>query len=107
MNKEFSSWPLYLKENESIEDQYYTALEICINRYADMLNQYGGIATIDSDLQFIDTFNQGLADRLPLMKLNRWIGFIQGTVIRLGLTTVENERDFTRPLFRPLDFGGL
>ena len=58
------------------------------------------------------------------MKLNRWVGYIQGLLIERGITTVEIERkiiawlpenpliaiyrsvlcNFTRPLFRPLDF---
>lgn len=31
-------------------------------------------------------------------KVNRWLGFIQGCLILNGLTTVEAERNFTRPL---------
>lgn len=33
-------------------------------------------------------------------KANRWVGFIQGVLIANGITTVENERDYTRPLFQ-------
>lgn len=32
-------------------------------------------------------------------KANRWLGFIQRSLIAAGLTTVQAERDFTRPLF--------
>ena len=35
-------------------------------------------------------------------KANRWLGFVQGVVIAGGLTTVQAERDFTRPLFHAL-----
>jgi len=35
----------------------------------------------------------------PIDKLSRWLGFIQSEVIQLGLTTVDNERDYSRPLF--------
>jgi hypothetical protein len=38
-------------------------------------------------------------DTLPIDKLNRWLGFIQATVVFNGLTTVQKERDFSRPLF--------
>jgi hypothetical protein len=69
-------------------DEYYAALAVCAERYF-------MIATIDSLLHeehsvipFISTFIQGIDDRLPLMKL----------------TTVVEERNFTRPLFRHLDF---
>lgn len=31
------------------------------------------------------------------MKANRWLGFIQGTMIAAGLLTVPREREFTRP----------
>lgn len=33
-------------------------------------------------------------------KAMRWLGFIQGCLIAQGYTTVQKERDFTRPYFR-------
>jgi hypothetical protein len=54
--------------------------------------------------KFILEFDFGIKDKLPLMKLNRWLGYIQSELIKLGFTTVEIERNWTRPLFRPLDF---
>lgn len=54
---------------------------------------------------FVVEFVQGVQNKLPLMKLNRWLGYIQGTLIAAGRTTVTEERDWTRPLFRPIDFG--
>jgi hypothetical protein len=48
-------------------------------------------------------FASGIKGRLPLYKLNRWLGFIQGTLIALSITTVEMERNWSRPLFAPLD----
>ena len=53
---------------------------------------------------FLTEFIVGCNNELPLMKLNRWLGYIQGSIIQWGLTTVQIERDWTRPLFRPLDF---
>lgn len=38
-------------------------------------------------------------DTLPLDKLNRWVGFIQGVLAVRGLLNVSTERDRTRPLF--------
>lgn len=32
-------------------------------------------------------------------KAGRWLGFVQGLLIERGLTTVQTERDFTRPYF--------
>lgn len=72
---------------------YYTSLEKCGLRYRQM-----------SDDPFIDEFLNKVREKFPLMKLNRWLGYIQGTLIAQGKTTVEIERDWTRPLFRPLDF---
>lgn len=33
-------------------------------------------------------------------KWMRWLGFVQGMLISHGLTTVREERDFTRPFFK-------
>jgi len=35
----------------------------------------------------------------PVDKTNRWIGFIQGVLFSNGTLDVDEERDFTRPLF--------
>ena len=35
----------------------------------------------------------------PIDKLSRWLGFIQAYVIFTNQTTVDIERDFSRPLF--------
>lgn len=43
-------------------------------------------------------------ENFPLEKLNRWFGFIQGIVIACGFTTVQAERDATRPHLKHLDF---
>lgn len=100
-----------------MEEAYYQALLKCGERYVSMLNkfivdnEYWGWnkspATVEqaSDLwMFIGEFISGCQNRLPLMKLNRWLGYIQGSLIQWEITTVQDERDWTRPLFRPLDF---
>ena len=97
------------------EVKYRDALKKCGMRYSDMLIQYideieywGNAHTTNkqtTDLGlFIVEFLKNV-DSLPLMKLNRWLGYIQGSLIQWNITTVEKERDWTRPLFRPLDFG--
>lgn len=55
-------------------------------------------------VSFIDEFHKGIKLRLPLPKLNRWLGYIQGVLIERQVTSVQAERDYTRPFFRPLDF---
>lgn len=94
---------------------YYTALHTCGLRYQEMLkdyitaNKYWGWPCVShtaaEDLwTFIQEFIHGCESVLPLNKLNRWLGYIQGTLIALEVTTVQTERDWTRPLFRPLDY---
>ena len=36
---------------------------------------------------------------MPADKQGRWVGYIQAKVISLGLSTVEDERKISRPLF--------
>ncbi len=38
--------------------------------------------------------------KYPLDKLSRWLGFIQGTLIERGYTSIDEERNVTRPLFQ-------
>lgn len=38
-------------------------------------------------------------DEWPIDKSSRWLGFIQAGVINHKLTTIEKERNFSRPLF--------
>ena len=88
-------------------DAYYTALLDCAKRYASMASVDDTLLTRDPQQalsSFIAEFNQAIVDRLPLLKLNRWLGYIQGVLIARGCTDVETERDFTRPYFRPIDF---
>lgn len=97
-------------------DQYYDALSKCGERYRDMLsvyidqNEYWGwtahpTSTDAKELKsFIAEFIAGCANQMPLMKLNRWLGYIQGSLIQWKITSVQVERDWTRPLFRPMDY---
>ena len=38
-------------------------------------------------------------DDWPIDKTNRWIGFVQGILFSEGLLDLDEERDFTRPIF--------
>lgn len=82
------------------EKLYRAAMLQCGERYLDMAER------VDAGelYQFVGEFVDGVASGKPLMKMNRWLGYIQGTLITIGATTVKEERDWTRPLFRPLDF---
>lgn len=35
-------------------------------------------------------------------KANRWLGFVQGVLICAGIVDIEDERDYTRPLFHAI-----
>lgn len=39
-------------------------------------------------------------ESMPYGKLCRWLGFIQGILCVANITTVDEERDFTRPIFK-------
>jgi hypothetical protein len=87
--------------------EYYEALHKCAERYRDMLLDaayWNGAVKNGKLWTFLHEFMFAVRDRAPLMKLNRWLGYIQGCLIERGYTTVQAERDWTRPLFRPLDF---
>ncbi len=79
---------------------YYDSLSACLVRYRAMAEE----AKRDDLVEFIGEFEAAITNRFPLMKLNRWLGYIQGVLITLGITTVTAERDWTRPYFRPIDF---
>ena len=90
-----------------IELSYYRSLAVCGLRYRTMLydfihdSDWKSVKREDATklLRFLEDFIED-----ALMKLNRWLGYIQGVLISWGVTTVEAERDFTRPLFRTLDY---
>jgi len=73
---------------------YYNAISVCVARYKTMA------AGMPDLLSFLDEFTH----EVPLVKLSRWLGYVQGVLIERGKTTVTAERDATRSLFRPLDF---
>jgi len=87
------------------DEQYRFALHKCAERYRDMmLAAPVSFPPSDPLWLFNMEFMFGCRDGLPVPKLCRWLGYIQGVLIARGYTSVEKERDWTRPLFRPLDF---
>ena len=94
---------------------YRDALVKCADRYIDMILQQehpdGTLLEFAFELRHrsngkrIEPFFHEDSEPYPLLKLNRWLGYIQGVLIERGITDVTTERDWTRPLFRPIDFG--
>ena len=39
------------------------------------------------------------SEEFSIDKQHRWLGYIQGCLVCMGIITVEEERNFTRPLF--------
>ena len=52
------------------------------------------VALCKSAIAEYDTFHAIDDDNA---KVNRWLGYIQGMLICIGLLTIEDERNFTRP----------
>jgi predicted NAD-dependent protein-ADP-ribosyltransferase YbiA (DUF1768 family) len=96
--------PKIVHEAITHDAAYRIALRACGERYLGMATETlpGRLLGIGD---FIQEFLDGCAE-MPLCKLNRWLGYIQGTLITHGFTTVTAERDWSRPLFRPLDYPG-
>ena len=72
-----------------------------VERYDNMLYPF---ARVELDPQGLSPHHlrwmlHQLRSPMEVGKANRWLGFIQAGIIRLGLTTVQAERDFTRPIF--------
>lgn len=77
---------------------YHDAIRKCADRYL-------AFEFDDEKLRkFIKELRYGCDYAMPIPKLCRWLGYIQGVLIERGLTTVDEERNWTRQLFRPLDF---
>lgn len=91
-----------------MEDDYYEALYKCFMRYNKMLSEYCYWESNSNNItlqSFILQCQLSAENKdVPLMKMNRWLGYIQGCLINSNITTIETERDWTRSLFRPLDF---
>lgn len=92
-----------VERNPCRDSAYRDALLRCAERYRDMLVSVEGRADAEL-LAFVAEFGAQCRAGYPVPKLCRWLGYIQRGVIEKGLTTVTAERDWTRPLFRPLDF---
>lgn len=81
--------------------------KLLANRYKDMTNHaiHLGIEGLSIDKMEFENI-VWMCDSIiengaswPIDKVARWIGYIQATMIVTGLTSVDAERDFSRPLF--------
>ena len=73
----------------------YTIREVTKILFERYLNQF----ELSEELQRLSLKALEEIHTYPLDKLSRWLGFIQGYVVFTNQTTVEIERNFSRPLF--------
>ena len=75
------------------------------NRYLDMLSDIESKQESDpgTALHHLKWMIKELTNDRPWGKQRGWLGFIQYGLIINGYTTVQAERDFTRPFFSKLD----
>lgn len=75
------------------------------NRYLDMLSDIESKQENDpgTELHHLKWMINELTNDRPWGKQRGWLGFIQYGLIDKGYTTVQAERDFTRPFFSKLD----
>ncbi len=85
---------------------YQALLTDLFVRYATMVDENKAEWTLDVPYCTADSIKKLCTEAIintaeyPEDKLNRWLGFVQGILIVQGFTTVEAERNFTRPLFK-------
>ena len=66
--------------------------EQLFQRYLNEFNLTNNLKELS--IEAIDKIND-----YPIDKLSRWLGFVQGYIIFTNQSTIDIERDFSRPLF--------
>lgn len=89
------------------KEKYNQAIKEVLDRYKKLGKDSGSFTKHYSKKELAD-FMHYLDQHLEIeefhsTKYSRWLGFIQGVLVANGLITVEEERNLTRPLFKPLD----
>ncbi len=74
------------------------AIMACVERYRPILEANPDAETCDHLLNMLDTMEEN-RHRWPIDKSNRWLGYVQGYMTSLKLITVDDEREFSRPIF--------
>lgn len=77
-------------------------INVLSERYINILKENKEIGTGKYSsshlINMLNTLNENV-EIWSIDKTNRWLGFIQGVMTVYGLLDVDEERDFTRPLF--------
>jgi hypothetical protein len=82
---------------EIFQAEIIEAHKILIRRYLNLIK--------DSDISEKDRwirFCEAALDLKNSDKLSRWVGFIQGILYAHNLISIEEERDFSRGLYKPI-----
>lgn len=66
---------------------------------AELFARYQQMLDPNSHLHWLCTTALEHQHTLPIDKLSRWLGFVQGVLHSQGITSSDTERDFSRPLF--------
>lgn len=85
------------------ERQFRDNLSILFVRYREIGKSIDSDVDAKYNITGLATMALSEINTLSLFKLNRWLGYLQGTLISLGLLTIEDERNFTRPYLSPFD----
>ena len=78
-------------------------LDALLMRYDQMLGYWPVAVSPDPDGMRPSHLRWMLREMVTMqdpLKFMRWLGFIQARLVALELTTVQAERDFTRPIFK-------
>lgn len=89
-----------------MSDQVRSATLVLFARYEALIRQEQRAAEASEDPRLSLDNLVWLCERarepdlgLPLDKISRWLGFVQGCLAMRGLISVDEERDLSRPLF--------
>lgn len=73
-----------------------------------LFKRYLTVFTLNEELEILSRKAIEEINNYPIDKLSRWLGFIQGYIIFTNQSTVDIERNFSRPLFhKAYEYEGL
>ena len=82
--------------NKDVNTESYAGVREATKK---MLFRYHNDFQLTQELDELCSYAISNIDTLPIDKLNRWLGYIQHHVISTGQTTIDKERDYSRPIF--------
>ena len=68
-------------------------------RYKKVANDYKKYADDEIFIRVKDMIDVALKEEMLEDKQSRWLGFVQGVLVMYELICIEDEREFSRPLF--------